>query len=179
MSFVETITVYPQPPQALGLDTTICFFNQQSTIHYRTPESLIDLTSGVICIPENYGTHPAQKTTLRTTHLANYAAWKQLSLSDYAINKQSCLKQSRAHAFELSQREEPSSVLGEDVFTPLTIERFTGHRQGAIYGSPDKRYNGSSGYENLYLCGTDQGFLGIVGALLSGISIANYRCLKG
>lgn len=179
LSFVETITVYPQPPQALGLDTTICFFNQQSTIHYRTPESLIDLTSGVICIPENYGTHPAQQTTLRTTHLANYAAWKRLSPSDYAINKQSCLKQSRAHAFELSQGKEPSSVLGEDVFTPLTIERFTGHHQGAIYGSPDKRYNGSSGYENLYLCGTDQGFLGIVGALLSGISIANYRCLKG
>lgn len=178
LSFVETITVYPEPPQALGLDTTICFFNQQSTVHYHTPESLIDLTSGVICIPENYGTQPAQQTTLRTTHLANYAAWKQLSLSDYAINKQNCLKQSRVCVFKQAQGKEPSNILGEDVFTPLTIERFTGHHRGAIYGHPDKAYNGSSGYKNLYLCGTDQGFLGIVGALLSGISIANYRCLK-
>ena len=30
---------------------------------------------------------------------------------------------------------------------------------------------------SLYLCGTDQGFLGIVGAMLSGISIANARVL--
>jgi hypothetical protein len=32
--------------------------------------------------------------------------------------------------------------------------------------------------ENLYLCGTDQGFLGIVGSMLSGITIAN-RYLLG
>jgi hypothetical protein len=31
--------------------------------------------------------------------------------------------------------------------------------------------------ENLYLCGTDQGFLGITGAMLSGISIANMYLL--
>jgi hypothetical protein len=30
----------------------------------------------------------------------------------------------------------------------------------------------------VYLCGTDQGFLGIVGAMLSGISMANYHILQ-
>ena len=65
------------------------------------------------------------------------------------------------------------------MFTPLTVERFTGHINGAIYGSTKKFRDGRIGYENLFLCGTDQGFLGIIGALLSGISMANYHCLKG
>jgi hypothetical protein len=28
------------------------------------------------------------------------------------------------------------------------------------------------------LCGTDQGFVGIIGAIMSGISIANRHCLR-
>jgi hypothetical protein len=64
------------------------------------------------------------------------------------------------------------------MFTPRTIERFTGHLNGAIYGSPDKRRAGTTSLANLFICGTDQGFLGIVGALLSGVSIANAHLLR-
>ena len=66
-----------------------------------------------------------------------------------------------------------SSLLDTDMFTPKTIENYTGHFNGAVYGSPIKFRNGKTEYENLYLIGTDQGFLGITGAMLSGISIAN------
>ena len=59
------------------------------------------------------------------------------------------------------------------MFTPKTIEHYTSHLGGAVYGSPHKAKNGRSPYPNLFICGTDQGMLGIVGALLSGISIAN------
>ena len=64
------------------------------------------------------------------------------------------------------------------MFTPRTIRRYTGHANGAIYGSPEKRRDGTTGLENLFLCGTDQGFLGIVGSLLSGVSIANAHLLR-
>ena len=60
-----------------------------------------------------------------------------------------------------------------DVFTPTTVERYTGHFGGCVYGSPDKSRDGTTPYQGLYLCGTDQGFLGIVGSMLSGISMAN------
>lgn len=69
-------------------------------------------------------------------------------------------------------------VVATDMFTPRTITKFTGHVNGAIYGSPDKLRDGRTPYGNLYLCGTDQGFLGIVGAMLSGISMANYHILQ-
>jgi phytoene dehydrogenase-like protein len=60
-----------------------------------------------------------------------------------------------------------------DAFTPRTIARYTGHINGAVYGSPRKCRDGRTPLSNLYLCGTDQGFLGITGSMLSGVSIAN------
>jgi hypothetical protein len=58
------------------------------------------------------------------------------------------------------------------------VAKFTGHIQGAIYGAPDKVSDGRTALSNVFLCGTDQGLLGIVGAMLSGISIANARILQ-
>jgi phytoene dehydrogenase-like protein len=69
-------------------------------------------------------------------------------------------------------------VIDTDVFTPTTIRRFTGHENGAVYGAPDKRYDGVTHLKNLFICGTDQGFVGIIGAIISGIAIANRSLMK-
>jgi len=53
----------------------------------------------------------------------------------------------------------------------------TVNANGAIYGAPHKQLDGSTNFKNLYLCGTDQGYLGIIGALVSGVSMANRYCL--
>jgi len=71
-----------------------------------------------------------------------------------------------------------SRVIDTDMFTPTTISRFTCHDNGAVYGAPDKRFDGTTGVDDLYICGTDQGFVGIVGSIVSGISIANRYCLR-
>ena len=64
------------------------------------------------------------------------------------------------------------------MFTPTTVEWYTGHVRGAIYGSPVKNPEGRTSLSNLFLCGTDQGMLGIVGSMLSGISMANQHILQ-
>ena len=69
------------------------------------------------------------------------------------------------------------NIVYRDTFTPLTIERFTAKKHGAIYGNPFKIKDGDIGYDNLFLAGTDQGFLGIIGAMLSGVSIVNQHIL--
>jgi phytoene dehydrogenase-like protein len=66
----------------------------------------------------------------------------------------------------------------QDTFTPVTIQRYTGKIEGAIYGSPDKIKDGRTGYDNLFIAGTDQGFLGIVGSMLSGVTIVNQHILS-
>ncbi|MDP4879302.1 MAG: FAD-dependent oxidoreductase, partial [Opitutales bacterium] len=58
--------------------------------------------------------------------------------------------------------------IASDMFTPRTVRKYTGHLNGAIYGAPNKIKDGRTHLDNLYLAGTDQGFLGIVGAMLSG-----------
>ena len=88
------------------------------------------------------------------------------------------LEQSRQRVFSLFGQAQEPVIIAEDIFTPLTVERYTGHMDGAIYGSPDKIRNGDIGIPNVFICGTDQGFLGIVGALLSGISMANYHVIQ-
>jgi phytoene dehydrogenase-like protein len=70
------------------------------------------------------------------------------------------------------------AVVAVDMFTPTTIRRYTGHENGAVYGAPDKRRDGRTHLENLFLCGTDQGLVGIIGAILSGITVANRYCLR-
>jgi phytoene dehydrogenase-like protein len=64
-----------------------------------------------------------------------------------------------------------------DTFTPRTIEHYTGHLGGAVYGSPLKHRDGATPIARLSVIGTDQGMLGIVGAMLSGITIANRHAL--
>ncbi len=46
---------------------------------------------------------------------------------------------------------------------------------GAIYGASEKKLDGTTRLKNLFLCGTDQGYVGIIG----GISMANMHCLRG
>jgi phytoene dehydrogenase-like protein len=68
-------------------------------------------------------------------------------------------------------------VIARDTFTPTTIKRYTGHENGAVYGAPDKRKSGTTHLKNLFICGTDQGLVGVIGAMISGIIMANRHVL--
>lgn len=186
LSFVETITVLKTQPAALGWgDDTIIFFNDSERFNYEQPADLVDTRSGVICLPNNFDFGPGNhlpEGLFRCTCLANYDRWATFSADDYAAEKQRWFsvvqKSARRFLPRVPDVALTDAVLATDMFTPRTITRFTGHFGGAIYGSPDKNRQGRTALENVYLCGTDQGFLGIVGAMLSGISMANYHVLQ-
>lgn len=189
LSFCETISVLDaDPARDFNWNETIIFFNDAERFHYRRPETPIDPASGVVCIPNNYAwSDPARAPKdgcLRATCLANYAFWKKIRASgeeNYARAKslafETMLDAALAHLPDVSVEKLRGKIVARDMFTPLTIERFTGKIDGAIYGSPKKNRTGTTRVENLFLCGTDQGFLGITGALLSGISMANLHAL--
>ena len=91
-----------------------------------------------------------------------------------------CLRSydSRNPLGRLSESACAPQVIATDMFTPKTIRRFTWHDNGAVYGAPDKKLDGTTHLDNVFLCGTDQGFVGIIGSIMSGISIANQHCLR-
>ena len=187
LSYTETITVLDREPATLGWgDDTIVFFNDSQKFSYARSTTAVDTRSGVICIPNNfdYGAdHHLPEGLFRCTCLASYDQWAHLSEDDYRTAKAHWYTEIQRSA----QRFLPAlptsdalmhSTVATDMFTPRTITKFTGRLGGAIYGSPLKIRDGRTSLANLYLAGTDQGFLGIIGAMLSGISMANFHILQ-
>jgi phytoene dehydrogenase-like protein len=188
LSFVETITVLNVQPAALGWgDDTIVFFNDSDRFHYERPAGQVDPRSGVICLPNNFAYGPEQNLPeglFRCTCLANYDLWAKLPDDAYRSDKQRWYAEVQRSARRFlpplpAPEAFEKATVATDMFTPRTITKFTGHFAGAIYGAPGKVRDGRTALSNLYLCGTDQGFLGIVGAMLSGISMANFHVLRG
>jgi len=176
MSFTETILFFDQKPAEQGIHDTIVFFNDRDRYLYRKPDTLCDYSSAVICFPNNFSNDDYDEGMIRVTFIANFERWNELDRQSYLLKKNEVRQQS----MDLIQRLFPqfSAHLNySDVFTPRTIMRYTGHIKGAVYGSTQKVRDGRTVIKNLFICGTDQGFLGIVGAMLSGISMANLHCL--
>lgn len=184
-SFVETITILDRQPAALGWgEDTIVFFNDSARFDYACPAEQVDVRSGVICLPNNFDFGPGQQLPegiFRVTCLANPAPWFALPEDEYRDAKQRWYGAVQASARRflppICDAALPQATLTTDMFTPRTVAKFTGHLNGAIYGAPRKVRDGRTALANLYLCGTDQGFLGITGAMLSGISMANFHIL--
>ena len=179
LSFVESIIMLDKTPKELGINQTISFFNHTDKFLYKSPVNTgVDYNSGVVCIPNNFcfNDKPLSEGMIRFTNLASYDYWKKLSPEDYLKEKEAFVDEQLKHfAHGEALRKHITYV---DAFTPLTVEKFTSHINGAIYGAPDKVKDGRTEYQNVFITGTDQGFLGIVGALLSGISMANLHCLR-
>ncbi len=178
LSFVETISVLNTPPRNVGYDQTIVFFNDSHNFHWRRPEGLVDTRSGVIASPNNFAyTEALEDNFIRTTALGNFDRWNALVESEY--------RQAKLHFYDRlvssACRFIPDfrhAVIDTDMFTPTTVRRFTGHENGAIYGSPEKQWDGTTHLKNLFICGTDQGLVGIVGTIISGIAMANRHLLR-
>jgi phytoene dehydrogenase-like protein len=186
LSFVETITILNRQPAELGWGSdTIVFFNDSPRFDYACPDGPVDVRSGVICIPNNfdYGTDRAlAEGIFRVTCLARYDRWPSLPEDEYQAAKRvwyaHVQRSARRFVPTVSDATLTAATAATDMFTPRTITKFTGHLGGAIYGAPIKHRQGRTALDNVYICGTDQGFLGIIGAMLSGISMANYHILQ-
>lgn len=179
MSFMETISLLPKSRrQNLSRERTIIFYATENNWQYQRPDGLIDPSWGVICFPENFqGITPQETFQIRVTNAANYERWHRLDNKTYRLEKEKCCKESARVVAKIIGNYSPD-VVYQDCFTPRTIERYTGKGAGAVYGSPIKIKDGRTPWENLFIAGTDQGYLGIVGAMLSGVTIVNQHLLS-
>ena len=183
LSFVETISVLDRWPHTLGrpcghpMGAGVIFFSTGENFRYRRPNEPCDLESGVVSMPTNFAGMPTDREGLfRVTVLADPDAWRSKRQDEYASQKQRLSDAALEATTAFCEDVRPHEVF-RDCFTPRTIHHYTAKTNGAIYGSPRKRRSGETPVEGLFLCGTDQGFLGIVGACVSGISIANRHAL--
>ncbi|MDD3953815.1 MAG: phytoene dehydrogenase, partial [Lentisphaeria bacterium] len=174
IGFLETIFSLAQPPACFGIKACTLFRSGKAFFRYAPPEEPVDFDSQVYCMPGNYrGCEeiPAARQ-LRMTHLANPAYWLNLSPEANLQAKNAVLLRQK-EILAASWPGLAESILSAEVMTPKTVFRYSGHLNGSIYGSPDKFSNGTCSLKNLFLCGTDQGLVGIVGTLISGIATVN------
>ena len=183
LSFLESILIFAgHACNHFPRDRTIIFYNLSDKFSYCRPAEAVDLNSGVICFPGNFqGQDKMDFIQLRITHLANYEIWRQAhddpDGSLYPAMKKEWVERSKKEAGKIIGKCE-ENIVYEDSFTPVTIERYTSRIQGAVYGSPMKYQEGRTSFENLFLAGTDQGYLGIIGSLLSGVTMVNEHILS-
>jgi phytoene dehydrogenase-like protein len=178
LSFCETISTLSSPPAELGHHQAVTFFNDHDQFVWARPEELCDVRSGVICTPNNFAyDEPLSDGTFRVTVLANFDRWRALDESSYRLEKLRWYDRITESAVRFIP-DFRGRVIDTDMFTPTTIVRFTGHENGAVYGSPEKHLDGRTHLENLFICGTDQGLVGVIGSITSGIAMANRHCLK-
>ena len=135
LSIVESISVLNRQPRALGHERTMVFFNDSEKFHYEKPAEAADLRSGIVCSPNNflYG-EPLADGILRITVLGNYDRWFALDESAYRREKRRWYERMVASAVRFVPDFRPS-VIETEMFTPITIRRFTGHDKGAIFGA--------------------------------------------
>ncbi len=179
MAFMETIFVLEKHTDLALPESAIVFYNDRRQFEFAPPQELTDHHSATVCFPDNFpGIETASdETSVRITRIASPTKWFELNDEDYRQAK----KNEIHRQLELMESFVPGAagrVVLTDSFTPRTIHRYTHRINGAIYGSPLKHPEGDTPFPNLFICGTDQGFLGITGSILSGISIANRHLLR-
>jgi phytoene dehydrogenase-like protein len=177
MTFLESIFVFDKKISPEQNDSTIIFYNNAPKYSYRPATDYFDAQSAVVCFPDNYELSKRDgEGTVRITYMANYEQWCSLPRKEYDEMKDKVGES----ALLLVKKLNPGfdgKLLFKDIFSPTTIERYTWHLNGTVYGSIDKTRDGKTPVKNLFIIGTDQGFLGIVGSMLSGISMANLHGL--
>ncbi len=179
LSFLETASVLNVPPRDLGFDQTVVFFNDSEKFHWQKPDELVDVRSGVICSPNNFHYDaPAEEGMVRITALANFDRWQNLSEEEYREAKGAWYDRLNAAAIRFLP-DFRKAVVDNDTFTPCTIRRFTWPRKRRFTAPLTNRVDRQLTHlKNLFICGTDQGFVGIIGALISGITIVNRHLLR-
>lgn len=180
MSFIESIAVLDRLPRQIGHDQTIVFFNDSDRFNWERPaDDVCDPRSGVICSPNNflYDEEALPDGVMRVTLMADYDRWSNMPEEEYRLAKLKWFDRSLESAVQFVP-EFRHHVIETDMFTPRTIYRYTWHDNGAVYGAPEKRLDGRTKYDGLYICGTDQGYVGIIGTIISGILVANRHLLS-
>lgn len=173
ISFIELLFELDNPPADYGFKECIEFLSVEEHFEFTPKRGTAAL---LLAAPSNY-CGCSGNNSFRLSAMADCQEWQRLraDAAAYAAAKESvrdrCVTALAKVHPELAEACRHSRF--SECYTPCTFQRWTGHANGAIYGSPDKLKDFRTGIANLHLCGTDQGLLGIVGALLSGIVIAN------
>lgn len=174
IQFVEALFELDEPAATYGLTDCMQFIGLERDFAFRAMSANAPADCLLVCVPDNYiGVSPTRMLRLSAPVASLGPLHSDLARDAMEPGVKSILAQMLLAQLGSYYPRLAGHAKFLDLYTPHTFQRFTGHANGAIYGSPDKFADGATGVPHLELAGTDQGLLGIVGALLSGVLAAN------
>jgi len=169
ISVFETVFITEKPVRELGYPYAISFNALTDSLEYGL-FGLANTDSFLIACMDNYNVDPVSDYgMLKVCSIADYRSWKGVESENYAQKKEELAAIMKSKAERIIPGVS-AAIQYTTTFSPLTIERYTGHFEGSVYGAPHFSNDGTvNGAENVFIVGNDQGSVGISGALLSGV----------
>jgi phytoene dehydrogenase-like protein len=174
IGFIELIVVFDTDLSQCQDLPTLNFCALNPSKYYHAANEDINTQMSIYCIPSRYqGIQNNCEGMVRMTCLTNPVNWFEYSPEEYKTRKQLVMEKMLKQMYEEFPILKNKKILLTDIFTPKTIHKYTWHHQGSLYGAKIKVKDGQSTCKQVYYIGTDQGFPGLTGSMLSGIIMAN------
>jgi phytoene dehydrogenase-like protein len=179
ISVFQWIGVYDRPLEQLGIGDTLRFVCRSPRLSWHIPGDRPFTDILTYSISDSYAFPQPVKAHLKISCFSKATEWRHLDDTAYEAQKARYAEEllERSYEYYPSLRQTQPTVV--DAFTPLTVEHYTRHPGGTIYGGTQKTYDGRTAVRNLYIIGNDQGGIGIMGAMTSGILVSNFNVLLG
>lgn len=175
ISVFQWIGVYDRPLDQLGVAETLRFACRTPRLRWQVPgdrpfTDLITYSAG-----DAYAFPQPVKAHFKVSLFSKATEWRHLDDAAYEAQKREYVGLVKRLATEDYPALAGVEPVVDDSFTPLTVEHYTQHPGGTIYGGTAKTFDGSTPVRNLFIIGNDQGGIGIMGALTSGILVSNFN----
>lgn len=175
LGFVELTVVFDEDFSLNDSLPTLAFCALDKQRYYHATQDSINTAMAIFCFPSRYqGEQKNVQGMVRMTCMTNPKLWFAYSPEDYKKEKiliQNKMIEHLVKQFPLLQNKK---IIFSDIFTPKTIHKYTLHKHGSLYGSTLKLKDGVSSNPHVFYIGADQGYPGITGSMLSGITMANF-----
>lgn len=178
ISAFETLVNMPQPLSEYGVENTLFMVSRQRDFSWEVPADLHAYNHLTLSALDNYDFD--FEPPLHQLKIGCYQSgkqWQALSEPDYEREKARMEEAMLAELKALFPALDVAQATYAESLTPQTVTRYTSHLNGAIYGGRQKTFDGQTAIENLFIVGNDQGGIGIMGTLTSGIVVSNYQVI--
>ncbi|MDY6854750.1 MAG: FAD-dependent oxidoreductase [Thermodesulfobacteriota bacterium] len=177
ISLFETVICYDNSILETGIKNTLSFNYDRESFVWNMPRLHERSPYYSMSFLYNYSFPKDPPLQIKICTFQSGDDWNNLAEDDYILTKDKYTSYLKNYLYNEYPSLIEANQIYTDSFSPKTINRFTSHINGAIYGSKAKSFSGKTGYSNLFIIGNDQGGIGIMGALISGIIVSNYNVI--
>jgi phytoene dehydrogenase-like protein len=179
ISAFEATLEFTAPLETLGVKNSLVFLSKQPRFDWHMPKHWDEIFHCTLSVADSYA--GIENTAPHHLKIGTYqigTPWFGLEQPVYEERKTALQNKLLAEISQLFPALDLTQARRIESLTPRTVHQYTAHDTGAIYGATEKLFGGQTKTGNLFICGNDQGGIGVMGACISGVIVANATLLQ-